>query len=434
MSGCVELFSTERVKGWAPHDPARNGPAIVRVVIGNDVLAEGIADKPRADVAKVLNSTGLHGFDFQLRDKIDPSDMKKAKVVSSLGKEWNPLKFLRGVGIPNRPAAAKRGYQDFDGDSSSKSHEKLKALRLGDLPRAEDTAPPLQGMSVLDLGCNEGFFCLEALRQGASRVVGIDFKQEFIESARRRCPDATFIKGSWWEIPDEKFDCIFFLSAIHYEREQRRFLEKLRDHLTPNGVLVLECGAMNEPGVRAWRTIKRWDGVKRYPTLDLLRTDLLQNYAVRPVGRSIDQEGDPVHRYVFHCTPHAPIAMIVGAHSKRGKTNLSFQFEHRGIPTYATDVILKKLIIGEDQRWRPISQALVKRFGAKWPVDISKVGTFIVDNNLVDELCGIIADEAPLDAKLFCIQGEVLRHATVQQQLKKRLAAKNVRPWLVEPL
>jgi hypothetical protein len=126
--------------------------------------------------------------------------------------------------------------------------------------------------------------------------------------------------------------------------------------------------------------------------------------------------------------------MIVGAHSKQGKTNLSFQFENRGIPTYATDALLKKLIIDEDQRWRPISQALIKHFGSNWPIDISKIGSFVVANKLTEELCSLIADEAPVESKIFCIQGEVLRHPAVQQQLKKRLSEKNVRPWLVAPL
>jgi 2-polyprenyl-3-methyl-5-hydroxy-6-metoxy-1,4-benzoquinol methylase len=433
MTGCVERLSADRVKGWAPHDPARQGPALVRVLMADDVLGEAVAETRRADVAKVLNSAGTHGFDIRLTGKVDQSDLDKLKVVASYDNGWKPLRVLPGA----RPATAvrKQSYQDFGGGSSSQSHKKLEALRLGDLPRANPMAMPLEGKSVLDLGCNEGFFCIEAMRQGASRVVGIDFKQEFIDSARQRCPDATFIRGSWWDIPNEKFDCIFFLSAIHYEREQQRLLRKLCDnHLKPNGVLVLECGAINEPYVRAWRAIKRWDGVKKYPTLEMLKVELLRDYAVRPIGRSVDQKGDSVPRYVFHCTPHAPIAMLIGGDSKRGKTNLSFQFEHKGMPTYATDALLKKLIIEEMQHWRPISQALRKHFGSKWPIDISKMGSFIVDKKLTGELCDIIVEEVPVEAKVFCIQGELLRHEAVQQVLKRKLAAKNVRPWLVTPL
>lgn len=459
MAGCVELVSQNRVKGWAPHDPARKGPATVRVSLGDKVVAEGVADIPRADVAAVLKSEGTHGFDLKLADQIDPAELVNVKVFSSNRDGWNPLTVLQRPAGAAKPSAAKaakastakaagakaasaekpaakvkRSYQDFDGTGGSKSNEKLEALRLGDLPRPDPAQPPLKDKAVLDIGCNEGFFCMEAVRQGASRVLGVDFKQDAIDSARQRCPEAEFMKASWWDIPDEKFDVIFFLSAIHYERDQLALLKKLATHLKPNGVLVLECGLMNEPGVRAWRTVKRWDGLKRYPTRDYLITDLLQDYAVRAVGRSVDQKGDPVNRYVFHCTPHQSVAMLIGARSKRGKSSLSFLFETKGVPAYPTDAVLKRLILDEAQQWRPTSQALTAHFGKTWPLNIAKLGDYVVEHNLVDELCTLIVDEAPLEAKLFIIQGEVLRHAAVQQSLKQKLKAKHVRPWLVDPL
>jgi hypothetical protein len=122
-------------------------------------------------------------------------------------------------------------------------------------------------------------------------------------------------------------------------------------------------------------------------------------YAVRTIGKSVDQTDDPVGRYVFHCTPHGPVALLIGAHSKMGKTNFSFQFDIRAIPTYPTDRVLKKLIVDKDQHWRPAAQALIKEFGTQWPVDISKVGRFIAENNFGEDLCKIISDEVPLEAK-----------------------------------
>lgn len=427
MRGYVEFISATRVKGWAC-DPGRKTPATVKVMLNQTIIAECLADLPREDVGKVLKSSGLHGFDISLNGKITAADLPKLQVLTSSGSDWAPLKRIK------QKARAKGSYQDFDGRGASKSHEKLKALRLGDLPRADRAAPPLRGKSVLDLGCNEGFFCAEAVRQGASRVVGIDINQAFIERARLRCPEATFIQGRWWNIPDERFDCIFFLSAMHYEPEPQKFLRKLRDHLTPTGVLVLECGIVAEGGVRAWRTVNRWDGVKRYPTLDLLMRDLLADYAVRPTGPSVDQAGDPVPRHVFHCTPHAAVAMIIAAPSLSGKTNLSFQLENRGVPTFSTDAMIKKLVMREDQRWRPIAQKLIERFGTGRPANISTMGIFIIENGLVDELCDIIVKESPAEANVYCIQGEALRHPPIQDALKKKLAARNIRSWLVKPL
>lgn len=42
---------------------------------------------------------------------------------------------------------------------------------------------PLDGKSVLDVGCGSGRFCLEYARHGASRVVGVDFAPKMIEIA-----------------------------------------------------------------------------------------------------------------------------------------------------------------------------------------------------------------------------------------------------------
>src|SRR5688500_17931574 len=106
MAGCVELVSQNRVKGWAPHDPARKGPATVRVSLGDKVVAEGVADIPRADVAAVLKSEGTHGFDLKLADQIDPAELANVKVVSSNRDGWNPLTVLqRPAGAAKRPAA-----------------------------------------------------------------------------------------------------------------------------------------------------------------------------------------------------------------------------------------------------------------------------------------------------------------------------------------
>ena len=42
----------------------------------------------------------------------------------------------------------------------------------------------LLGRSVLDIGCNSGYYCLWAKKQGAARVVGIDINEQRLEQAR----------------------------------------------------------------------------------------------------------------------------------------------------------------------------------------------------------------------------------------------------------
>jgi SAM-dependent methyltransferase len=66
-------------------------------------------------------------------------------------------------------------YQSHDGEkSTSDSNRKLERIKL---------PTSLKGKSVLDIGCNEGFFCAEAVRRGATRVLGLDNSQAAIDFA-----------------------------------------------------------------------------------------------------------------------------------------------------------------------------------------------------------------------------------------------------------
>src|SRR5438874_13839799 len=61
---------------------------------------------------------------------------------------------------------------------------------LGDYPRfkwqqfANAIPNDLHGMSVLDIGCNGGFYAIEMKRRGAERVVGIDSDEGYLAQAR----------------------------------------------------------------------------------------------------------------------------------------------------------------------------------------------------------------------------------------------------------
>lgn len=329
------------------------------------------------------------------------------------------------------------GYQDFDGKGSSKSHEKLKALDLAGLARRLGISreTPLAGLSVLDIGCNEGFFCIEAMKMGAKRAVGVDANAEFIAAAKARNPQLEFIKARWWDLPNEKFDVIFFLSAMHYEPNPKAFFEKLKNHLTPTGTLILECGVAPDSPVngRAWQTFDRWDGAKRYPTTDLLINDILVGYAVRPVGRSVLQAGDQVPRTVFHCQAKSPTALIVSGTSGQGKTSLSTSMETRGIPTYGTDALLLLLLRDKRYAWRPISKKLNDKYPTNEGLNLAAVAIYMVEEGMQSEFCDIIVTECPSEAELFCIQGDALRHDGIRSTLIDRLSKKGIRSWHVSP-
>jgi hypothetical protein len=464
MRGCVDHLTPNNISGWVFDPAVGSGKMQVRVTLSDQVLIEGFADRSRPDVGKLLGTGGDHGFrfsdlDFSLADagrvviearpaadapwravrrgrhiapRVGNAAAGKAVAGNGAGRAAaGAARLARGLGAMRVNGVRRGQYQSFDdAKGGSKSAEKLTALRLQLLPNAHSEAMPLQGLSVLDLGCNEGFFCGEALRQGARRVVGIDQSKNFLERAKVRFPEARFIRGSWWDLPNEKFDVILFLSAIHYEPKQRALLEKLAQHLTPTGVLVLECGVVQGQG-KTWQAVKRADDIRRYPTFPMLLRELLKPYAGRLMGASVMQGGDPVPRYVFHCPLRRSMALIVAGSGRSGKSTLAFDLEERNIPLVRTDRLLGGLLNDKRYGFSPVAE-VVQALPRTSPPHYGVLGTSVAAQ-CPKEFVDVLMREAPLEADLFCIEGEILRHAAVSRELVRRLRAQGILPWLVSP-
>ena len=418
MRGYIDHVTPTNVSGWV-YDSA--SPHLqIRVTLDDKVLVEGVADQPRPDVGKALGTGGEHGFRFGSLS-LSPKEVDRVVIQARPGPEhdWKPVK---------RRARRRVGqYQSFDdAKGGSKSTEKLKALALPQLKNRHSGAAPLQGLSVLDIGCNEGFFCGEALKQGARRVVGIDMNNGFLDRARKRFPEAEFRHGSWWDLPDEKFDVIFFLSAIHYEPRQRALLEKLAHHLTPTGTLVLECGAIAGVNNKSWQTVRRADGVRRYPTFPMLRLELLRGYAPRFMGESVLQSGDPIRRYVFHCQLRSPTALLVSGHSNIGKSMLAGDLEERNIPILQTDKLLGNLLKDKRYEWSPAFRVANRKAAP----NLGALGRTVAAE-CPKEFVDLILLEGPTEANLFCIEGEILRHDSIMNELVRRLREQGIQPWSV---
>lgn len=113
---------------------------------------------------------------------------------------------------------------------------------LGDYPRikwkrfAHVIPADLRGKSVLDVGCNAGFYSIEMKKRGAGRVVGIDTDDAYLDQARF----AARVNGVELELRNlsvydvdrlgERFDFVIFMGVLDHLRHPLLALDLLREH------------------------------------------------------------------------------------------------------------------------------------------------------------------------------------------------------------
>ncbi len=113
---------------------------------------------------------------------------------------------------------------------------------LGDYPavkwsRFRDALPAdLAGRSVLDIGCNGGFYSIEMKRRGAGRVVGIDSCEGYLAQARFAAEvtgqDVEFRRLSVYDIGllGERFDIVLFMGVLYHLRHPLLALDLIHEN------------------------------------------------------------------------------------------------------------------------------------------------------------------------------------------------------------
>jgi tRNA (mo5U34)-methyltransferase len=114
---------------------------------------------------------------------------------------------------------------------------------LGDYPgikwrRFAHTIPSdLRGMTVLDVGCNAGFYSQEMKRRGADYVLAIDSDPRYLAQARLAAEvaelDIEFRQMSVYELPrlQQRFDLVLFLGVLYHLRHPLLALDILYSHV-----------------------------------------------------------------------------------------------------------------------------------------------------------------------------------------------------------
>ena len=113
---------------------------------------------------------------------------------------------------------------------------------LGDYPEckwrtfAHALPVDLTGKTVLDIGCNAGFYSLEMKRRGAARVVGIDTDPAYLAQARFaaevNAANIEFRELDVYQVArlGRKFDLVLFMGVLYHLRHPLLALDLLWEH------------------------------------------------------------------------------------------------------------------------------------------------------------------------------------------------------------
>jgi SAM-dependent methyltransferase len=155
--------------------------------------------------------------------------------------------------------------------------EYRQQFRWRDWPRILGELPPLQGKTVLDLGCGVGDLAAELAARGA-RVIGVDASEELVGEARSRgLPGAEFHIGDLRDLPDlgTPADGLWCSFAAAYFPDLAAALEGWARGLGPGG----------------WIAVTEVDDLFGHEPLDFRTRSLLHAYAEQALEAG---------RYDFH--------------------------------------------------------------------------------------------------------------------------------------
>ena len=129
---------------------------------------------------------------------------------------------------------------------------------LGDYPTvkwrrfAHAIPADLSGRSVLDIGCNGGFYSIEMKRRGAARVVAVDADERYLAQARLAAEmcgaDIELVQLDVYDIGrlGERFDLVLFMGVLYHLRHPLLALDLLHDHVV-GGTLVFQSLLRGSP-------------------------------------------------------------------------------------------------------------------------------------------------------------------------------------------
>jgi tRNA (mo5U34)-methyltransferase len=120
---------------------------------------------------------------------------------------------------------------------------------LGDYPNvkfkhfAHAIPADLTGKTLLDIGCNAGFYAIEMKKRGAERVIGIDSDDRYLAQARYASQilntNIEFRNMSVYDVASlgEKFDIVIFMGVLYHLRHPLLALDLLYENVVKDTLI-----------------------------------------------------------------------------------------------------------------------------------------------------------------------------------------------------
>lgn len=183
--------------------------------------------------------------------------------------------------------------------------------------RLIDKIEPLDGKTVLDVGCGNGYHCYRMLGAGAKAVVGIDpfllFCTQFQAINKYVRTDKTAVLPFGIDdmpVNPECFDTVFSMGVLYHRKDPAEHIERLKGFLKPGGQLVLETLIIEDqntdlliPEGRYAKMRNVWNIPSTTRLIDWLNDAGLKNAQIIDVTKTTTDEQRPTEWMTFESLP-----------------------------------------------------------------------------------------------------------------------------------